>query len=234
MTNQPISQWPIHERPREKLLTKGAEALSDAELLAIFFRTGLKGKTAVDLARDALQCYGGLRQLLAATPNAFCKIRGLGIAKYIQLQASIELGKRCLKAKISKQNVLSCPEDTKQFLMTQLRDKRKEVFACLFLDTKHHILAYEELFQGTVDSAEIHPRVILERTLYHNATALILCHNHPSGNASPSYADIQVTQKIVSALVLIDVRVLDHFIIGDSEVISLAERGDMQKNLKII
>ena len=227
MSNLPISQWPIHERPREKLLTKSAEALSDAELLAIFFRTGLKGKTAVDLARDALQDYGGLRPLLASSPNDFCKTRGLGMAKYIQLQASIELGKRFLKAKMDKQDVLTCPEDTRQFLITQLRDKRQEVFACLFLNTKHHIIAYEELFQGTLDSTEVHPRIVVERTLHHNAAALILCHNHPSGNALPSHADIQVTRKIIGALLYIDVRVLDHFIIGEGEVISLAERGEM-------
>lgn len=227
MTNLPISQWPLHERPREKLLTKGAEALSDAELLAIFFRTGLKGKTAVDLARDALQDYGGLRQLMASSSTVFCKTRGLGMAKYIQLQASIELGKRFLKAKMDKQNVLTCPEDTRQFLITQLRDKRQEVFACLFLNTKHHIIAYEELFQGTLDSTEVHPRIIVERTLHHNAAALILCHNHPSGNALPSYSDIQVTKKIIGALSYIDVRVLDHFIIGEGEVISMAERGEM-------
>ena len=227
MTNLPISQWPLHERPREKLLTKGAEALSDAELLAIFFRTGLKGKTAVDLARDVLQDYGGLRQLLGSSPQAFCKAHGLGMAKYVQLQASIELGKRVLKAKIDRQNVLTCPDDTRQFLMNQLRDKRQEVFACLFLNTKHHIIAYEELFQGTLDSAEVHPRIIVERTLHHNAAALILCHNHPSGNALPSYSDIQITRKIISALAFIDVRVLDHFIVGEGEVVSLAERGEM-------
>ncbi len=226
-SNLTIAQWPIHERPREKLLTKGAETLTDAELLAIFFRTGLQGKTAVDLARDTLLHYGSLRELLAVTPSKFCQIRGLGITKYIQLQAAIELGKRFLKEKIDKTNVLSCPEDTRQFLMTKLRDKRQEVFACLFLNTKHHIIAYEELFQGTLDSAEIYPRIILEKTLHYNAAALILCHNHPSGNASPSYSDIQVTRKIIHALALIDVRVLDHFIVGESEVFSLAERGEL-------
>jgi DNA repair protein RadC len=227
MTNLPISQWPLHERPREKLLTKGAETLSDAELFAIFFRTGLKGKTAVDLAREALQHAGGLRQLLNLSPQAFCKARGLGMAKYIQLQASIELGKRFLKSKIDGQDVLNCPNDTRQFLMSRLRDRRQEVFACLFLNTKHHVIAFEELFQGTVDSAEVHPRIIVERTLHHNAAALILCHNHPSGNATPSYADIQITRKIINALAFIDVRILDHFIVGEGEVVSLAERGEI-------
>lgn len=225
--NLPISQWPSHERPREKLLTQGAEILNDAELLAIFFRTGLKGKTAVDLAREVLQMHGGLRQLLAATPQVFCQTRGLGLAKYIHLQASIELGKRYLKAKISKHNVLTCPEDTRRFLMTQLRDKRQEVFACLFLDTKYHIIAYEELFHGSLNSAEVHPRVVLEKTLYHNAAALILCHNHPSGNAQPSESDIDITKKIINALSFVDVLVLDHLIIGDGEMVSLAERGDI-------
>ncbi len=227
MTNLPISQWPIHERPREKLLTQGAEKLSDAELLAIFFRTGIKGKSAVDLAHDVLKEYGGLRQFISATPTDFCKTRGLGIAKYIQLHASIELSKRYLKAKLDKKSVLSCPEDTRQFLMTKLRDKRQEVFACLFLDTKHHIIAYEELFQGSLDSAEVHPRTIVERTLYHNAAALILSHNHPSGNPTPSDSDIKITRKIMGALSFIDVRVLDHFIIGDGEMVSLAERGEI-------
>lgn len=227
MSNLPISQWPSHERPREKLLTKGSELLSDAELLAIFFRTGIKGKTAVDLARDVLQQYGGLRQFLAATPANFCKTRGLGIAKYIQLQASLELGKRYLKEKIYRQDVLTCPEDTRRFLMTKLRDKRQEVFACLFLNTKYHIIAYEELFQGTLDSAEVHPRIILEKTLHFNAAALILAHNHPSGNPTPSDADIKITRKIIYALSLIDVKVLDHFVVGDGEMVSLAEMGEI-------
>ncbi len=227
MTNLPISQWPLHERPREKLLTKGPGTLSDAELLAIFFRTGLKGKTAVDLARDALQHSGSLRQLLNFSPQTFCKARGLGMAKYIELQAAIELGKRFLKSKIDKQDVLSCPNDTRQFLMSRLRDRRQEVFACLFLSTKHHVIAYEELFQGTIDSSEVHPRIIVERTLHYNAAALILCHNHPSGNAHPSYADIQITKKITHALTFIDVRVLDHFIVGEHDIVSLAERGEI-------
>jgi DNA repair protein RadC len=227
MTNQPISQWPVHERPREKLLMQGAEFLSDAELLAIFFRTGIKGKTAVDLARDVLQEHGSLRSFLLANPANFCKTRGLGMAKYVQIQASIELGKRSLKEKIHKKNLLSCPEDTRQFLMTKLRDKRQEVFVCLFLDTKHHIIAYEELFYGSLDSAEVHPRIIVERTLYHNAAALILSHNHPSGTATPSQADIKITRKIMGALSLIDVRVLDHLIVGDGEISSLAERGEI-------
>lgn len=227
MTNLPISQWPINERPREKLMTKGADALSDAELLAIFFRTGLKGKTAIDLARDALKKYGGLRQLLTATFTHFSENRGLGIAKYIQLQAAVELGKRSLKEKIDKLNVLTCPEDTRQFLMTKLRDKRQEVFACLFLDTKYGIIAYEELFQGSLNSAEVHPRVVIERTLYHNAAALILSHNHPSGDSSPSEADIQVTHKIINALSYMNVSVLDHLIIGNNEIVSLAERGEI-------
>lgn len=227
MSNLPISQWPSHERPREKLLTKGADTLSDAELLAIFFRTGVKGKTAVDLAREVLQNYGGLRSFLASTPVNFCKTRGLGIAKYIQLQASLELGRRYIKEKIDKKNVLTCPEDTREFLLTKLRDRRQEVFACLFLDTKHRIISYEELFHGTLDSSEVHPRVILEKTIYFNAAALILCHNHPSGNATPSHSDMEITKKIISALSFIDVRVLDHLIIGDAEMVSLAERGEI-------
>lgn len=227
MSNLPISQWPLHERPREKLLTQGPETLTDAELLAIFFRTGIKGKTAIDLARDVLQNYGGLRQLLAASPAQFSKMRGLGMAKYIQLQACVELGKRYIKAKIDKKNVLTCSDDTREFLMTKLRDKRYEVFACLFLDTRHRILAYEELFQGTLDSTEVHPRIIIEKTLHHNAAALILCHNHPSGNAHPSQADILITRKIMTALSFLDVRVLDHLIIGDGEITSLAERGEI-------
>lgn len=227
MEHIPISQWPIHERPREKLLTKGADTLSDAELLAIFFRTGIKGKSAVDLARDVLQTHGSLRQLLNASPAKFCDTRGLGMAKYIHLQASIELGKRCLKEKMDKRNVLQCPDDTREFLLTQLRDKKREVFACLFLNARHHVIAYEELFQGTLASSEVHPRVIIQKTLHHNAAALILCHNHPSGSATPSQADIQVTHRIIAAAKLIDVRVLDHFIIGDNEIVSLAERGEI-------
>jgi len=225
MNHLPISQWPANERPREKLLTQGPESLTDAELLAIFFRTGIRGKTAVDLARDLLKRYGTLRSLLSANPDDFCQTYGMGLAKYVHLQASLELGKRYLKETITRKGILSCPDDTRRFLVTQLRDKRQEVFACLFLDKKHRVIAFEELFHGTLDSTEVHPRVIIERTLYYNAATVILCHNHPSGNASPSGADVIITQRIVKALACIDVIVLDHFIIGDGEVISLAELG---------
>jgi DNA repair protein RadC len=220
-----ICDWPEAERPREKLLQRGSAALSDAELLAIFLRTGLPGISAVDLARELLQQFGGLRPLLEADQASFCRGKGLGSAKYVQLQASLELSRRHLLATLQQGDALTSPQHTRDYLSARLRGYCQEVFACLFLDNRHRVLAFEELFYGTVDGASVHPREVVRRCLAHNAAAVILAHNHPSGVAEPSRADEQITQRLKEALGLIDVRVLDHMIIGDGEITSLAERG---------
>ncbi|HVP50279.1 MAG TPA: DNA repair protein RadC, partial [Candidatus Bathyarchaeia archaeon] len=175
-----IRDWPDGERPREKLLQRGASALSDAELLAIFLRIGIPGRSAVDLARDLLQRFGGLRQLLEANEKDFCETPGLGPAKYVQLQAVLELGRRYLETTLQRGDALQSVADTRRYLTAKLRHEPHEVFACLFLDNRHRVLAFEELFHGTIDGASVHPRQIVKRALYHNAAALILAHNHPS------------------------------------------------------
>ncbi len=220
-----INHWPESERPREKLLSKGASALSDAELLAIFLRTGVAGKSAIDLARDLLTEFQNLRALLEADRNTFCQAKGLGDAKFCQLQATLELCRRYLQSSLERSDTLTRPADTRAFLTAQLRQHPYEVFAVLFLDTRHRVISYEELFRGTIDGASIHPREVVKRTLYHNAAALIFAHNHPSGITEPSQADRQITQRLKESLSLIDVRVLDHVIVGDGEAVSLAERG---------
>ncbi|MBK1671751.1 hypothetical protein CKO35_00260 [Ectothiorhodospira shaposhnikovii] len=220
----PITDWPASERPREKLITRGAAALSDAELLAIFLRTGVAGFTAVDLARDLLRRFGGLRPLLQADLAEFCAARGLGQAKYAQLQAVLEMGRRHLSETLKRGDAITSPEHTRHYLRAQLRDYPFEVFACLFLDNRHRVIAFEELFRGTIDGASVHPREVVRRALAHNAAAVILSHNHPSGIAEPSRADELITRRLQEALGLIDVRVLDHIIVGD-ELVSLAERG---------
>ena len=221
----PISDWPEQERPREKLLAKGAASLSDAELLAIFLRTGRQGKTAIDLSRDLLTEFDGLRGMIEADSSTFCQIRGLGLAKYSQIQAAIELGKRYLEENLGKKDVLSSPTDTKNFLLAQLRAYPHEVFACLFLDNRHQIISFDEMFSGTIDGASVYPREVVKRALARNAAAVIFAHNHPSGIAEPSLADKNITRRLQEALKLVDIRVLDHFIIGDNTAVSFAELG---------
>ncbi|MCU7884179.1 MAG: DNA repair protein RadC [Candidatus Thiodiazotropha sp. (ex Lucinoma annulata)] len=221
----PITDWPIDERPREKLLQRGAHSLSDAELLAIFLRTGVTGQTAVDLARSLLGEFGGLRQLLAANQQQFCQARGLGQAKFAQLQAVLEMSRRYLWEQLRKSDSLTNPQQTRNYLQAKLRHYPYEVFSCLFLDNRHRIICYEELFRGTIDGASVHPREVVKRALEHNAAALILAHNHPSGVAEPSRADQQITKRLKEALALVDIRVLDHIVIGEGEPVSLAERG---------
>lgn len=221
----PITDWPADERPREKLLQRGPDALSDAELLAIFLRTGLPGKTAVDLARELLNDFGGLRPLLEADRRRFCARPGLGDSKYAQLQAVLEMGRRHLSETLQRGEALSDPAMTRQYLTARLRGYPFEVFAALFLDNRHRIIDYEELFRGTVNGASVHPREVLRRCLHHNAAAVIFAHNHPSGIAEPSRADRNLTEQLRDALSPIDVRVLDHIIIGDGASASLAELG---------
>ena len=220
-----IRDWPDEERPRERLLLHGAAALSDAELLAIFLRVGVRGRSAVDLARDMLTEHGGLRQLLELDATRFCATRGLGSAKYVQLQAVLELARRHLEATLQRGDALQNPADTRRYLMAKMRHHAHEVFSCLFLDNKHRVIQYEELFFGTIDSSSVHPRQVLKRALHHNAAALIVAHNHPSGVAEPSSSDQSLTSRLKEALGMIDVRLLDHIVVGDGESVSLAERG---------
>ena len=221
----PINDWPRAERPREKLLAKGPAALSDAELLAIFLRTGINGKTAVDLARDLLVDFGDLRLLIEADVQAFCKTRGLGPTKHVQIQAAIELGKRYLEVGLQHHDVLTNPKATRDYLLAQLRAYPHEIFACLFLNNRHHVISFDKMFNGTIDGASVYPREVVKRALGHNAAAIIFAHNHPSGVAEPSTADITLTRRLKTALELVDIRVLDHFVIGNNAVVSFAERG---------
>jgi DNA repair protein RadC len=220
-----ITDWPVDERPREKLLIKGPEALSDAELLAIFLRTGITGMTAVDLSRHLLTRFNGLRPLLEASQAEFCEHLGLGPAKFAQLQAVLEMGRRHLQQALDKPNAFTDPNTVRQYLSSRLRHLPHEVFACLFLDNQHRLITYEELFRGTIDGASVYPREIVKKVLSHNAAAVIFAHNHPSGVAEPSNSDERITHKLQQALQLVDVRVLDHFIVGDNDVLSMAERG---------
>jgi len=221
----PINHWPKQERPREKLLARGPDTLSDAELLAILLRTGTRGKTAVDLARDLLNEFRGLRALIEADASTICRFKGLGRTKYVAIRAAIELARRYLEAGLQKQDVLTNPKSTRDYLTSQLRSYPHEVFACLFLDNRHHILSFDKMFNGTIDGASVYPREVVKRALSHNAAAVIFAHNHPSGIAEPSNADISLTRRLKTALELVDIRVLDHFIIGNQQAVSFAERG---------
>ncbi len=220
-----ITDWPEQERPRERLLSRGAGELSDAELLAILLRTGSRGLTAVDLARRLLKRFGGLRALLTADEQAFREAPGLGKAKFAQLQAVLEMGRRHLAEPMARGEAFTSPASTRAFLAARLRDRRAEVFCCLFLDTRHRMIAFEEMFQGTIDGASVHPREVVRRAIDLNAAAVILAHNHPSGVSEPSRADRAITRRLRDALALVDVRVLDHFVVGDGEAASFAERG---------
>ncbi len=221
----PITDWPATERPREKLLQRGAQALSDAELLAIFLRTGVRGKTAVDLSRELLNEFGSLRNLFNADITRFCQSPGLGPAKYTQLQAVLEMGRRHFQEPLKRSSTLSNPKAVQDYLISCLRDYEHEVFGCLFLDNRHRVICFEELFHGTIDSASVHPREVIKKVLSHNAAAIIVSHNHPSGIAQPSQADKIITRRLKEALSLIDVRMLDHLVIGDNQAISFAELG---------
>lgn len=220
-----ITDWPQAERPREKLMARGAQALSDAELLAIFLRTGVTGKSAVDLARDLLSGFGGLRPLLRAPRDEFCAHHGLGVAKFVQLQAVMEMARRHLGEGLAERRAMKDPADAKAFLQAQLRDLDHEVFVALFLDSQHRVLAYEVLSQGTLNAASVYPREVVKQALRHHAGAVIFAHNHPSGVAEPSEADRVLTRRLREALLLLDIRVLDHFVIGEGEPVSFAERG---------
>jgi len=220
-----ISDWPLQERPREKLLKSGAQSLSDAELLAIFLRTGTAGHSALDLARKLLGIFGGVRGVIEAAADDFCAVPGMGTSKYAQLQAAVELTQRHMLETLQRSDCLTSSALTRNYIRSRMRAYTREVFLCLFLDNQHRVIAQEELFQGTIDGSMVHPREVLRRSLHHNAAALIFAHNHPSGVAEPSQADISITRRLKNALGLIDIRTLDHLVVGDSEVVSLAERG---------
>jgi DNA repair protein RadC len=220
-----ITDWPKQERPREKLLLKGAATLSDSELLAIFLRTGIKGYSALDLARKLLTEFGSLRRLLGASEHDFCQIKGLGQAKFAQLQASVEMSQRFMAETLIKTDAFSSVEQTQAYLMGKLRDQPHEVFAMLLLDSQHRLIKYRPMFYGTIDSATVYPRVLVQQALIDNAAAVILAHNHPSGIAEPSQADKSITKRVIAAFNLMDIKVLDHFVIGDGIAVSFAQRG---------
>ncbi|WP_293395825.1 DNA repair protein RadC [Nevskia sp.] len=220
-----ITDWPEDERPREKLLLRGAAVLSDAELLAIFLRTGVVGRSAVDLARDLLIRFGSLRGLLKASRQDFCAAHGLGDAKYAQLPAVMEIARRHLAEAMNERTALPNPAATRDFLRLKLRDLDHEVFCALFLDSQNQVLGFETLSIGTINAADVYPREVLKKALRAQAAAVIFAHNHPSGIAEPSLADRTLTNRLRDALALIDVRVLDHFVVGEGQPVSFAERG---------
>ena len=221
-----ITDWPVGERPRERLLARGAAALSDAELLAIFLRVGVKGKSAVDLARELIGRFGSLNHLFAASQDDFSAIPGMGPAKYAQLQAVLEMSRRALAEAMKQSNAMSTPGVVRDYLRLHLAGLAHEVFFALWLDAQNHLITSEELFRGTLTQTSVYPREVVKKALWHNAAAVVLAHNHPSGVCEPSSADEFLTRELKQALALVDVRVLDHFIVaGQSQPLSFAERG---------
>lgn len=220
-----IRDWPAGERPREKLLAHGSQALSEAELLAILIRTGTRGQSAVDIARALLTEFGSLRGLLTADRESLCATRGLGTSRYAALQAALELARRHYQQLMFTGSALANPRATREFLRMRLRDLPHEVFCCVYLDNRNRVIAFEELFRGTIDGASVHPREVVKAALSRNAAAVILAHNHPSGTTEPSQADQLITRRLKEALSLVDIKVLDHLIVGDGVCESFAERG---------
>ena len=220
-----ISDWPDDDRPREKLLRKGAQSLSDAELVAIFLRTGIKGRSAVDLARDIVARFGSLSGLLAAEAAALTSVPGMGVAKFVQLHAARELSRRALRERLDRGCALSSPQAVRDYLRLTLEDRPHEVFVAVFLNAQNRVLAAEELFRGTLTQTSVYPREVVKRALAHNAASVIFAHNHPSGIAEPSRSDEALTAALRQALALVDVKVLDHFVIGAGSAMSFAERG---------
>jgi len=221
----PISDWPLAERPRERLLALGPERLSDAELVAICLRTGTRGKSAIDLARDLIQHFGGLHGLLGAERGSFAAVKGLGNAKAAQLAAVLELARRCLREEMRTCDALTSPGAVRDYLRLALSGREHEVFVALMLDAQHRVLAIEELFRGTLTQTSVYPREVVKVALRSNAAAAIFAHNHPSGVAQPSQADELLTRSLRDALALVDVKVLDHFVVAGNQALSFAERG---------
>lgn len=220
----PISDWPYDKRPREKLLNQGVSALSDAELLAIFLRTGVAGKSAIDLANDLLK-EQSLAGLLKLSFTEFCQYKGLGLAKYVQIQAALEIAKRYLEQSLYRCDVMTDMQATKYFCSMHLAHLSYEVFACLFLDNHNRLISFKELFRGTIDKSVVYPREVVKQALLHNAANIIFAHNHPSGIIQPSQADIQITKRLRAALQLIDIQVLDHIIVAPGQSFSFAEHA---------
>ncbi|HKU16150.1 MAG TPA: DNA repair protein RadC [Steroidobacteraceae bacterium] len=220
-----IRQWPEGERPREKLLELGPSVLTEAELLAILLQTGVRGHSALDVARELLVEFGSLRSLLTAERVRLCEARGLGPARYVLLQASLELARRHYQELMTNGSTLIDPLAVRTFLQMRLRDLPYEVFCCLWLDTRHRVISFDELFRGTLDGATVHVREVVKQALARNAASVIVAHNHPSGVAEPSVADQMLTGRLKEALALMDVRLLDHLVIGDGVCESFAERG---------
>ena len=220
-----IRDWPASERPREKLIEQGAEALSDAELLAIFLQIGVTGKSAVDLARDLLNQFGSLNGIFAASEKAISQVHGMGSSKYVQLQAIFEMSRRALNEQMQAHDVLNSPQQVRDYLVLKLGSQHKEVFLVLFLDAQNRLIASEEMFSGTQMQTSVYAREVVKRALHHNAAAVIFAHNHPSGIAKQSNEDEMLTQALKKALALVDVRVLDHFIVAGNSTMSFVERG---------
>jgi len=222
-----ITEWPEDERPRERLLKQGAAALSDAELVAIFLRVGVKGKSAVDLARDLVVEFGSLNGLFAASEVDLCAIHGIGQAKYVQLQAVLEMARRALVEDIRLTDALTSPKSVRDYLKLTLARLAHEVFVAVFLTSQNRVIKVEEIFRGTLTQTSVYPREIVKLALAHNAASVIFAHNHPSGEPNPSQADRALTKTLADALALIDVRVLDHFIVAPGASLSFAEQGMM-------
>jgi DNA repair protein RadC len=218
-----ISEWPPGDRPRERLLSLGSSALSDAELVAVLLRSGVRGKSAVDLARDLLVRYGGVTSMLEA--GDLESVKGLGPAKRAQFAAAIELARRALREKLEKAPALNSPQAVRDLLRLTLAARKEEAFLCIWLDAQHHVVEIQEAFKGTLTQTSVYPREIVKAALARNAAAVIFAHNHPSGVAQPSQADELLTRNLTDALALIEVKVLDHFIVAGSQAISFAERG---------
>ena len=218
-----IKEWPKHERPREKLLAQGAHSLSSAELLAILIGSGAKNYSAMESAHGLLSRFGNLRAITQADRKALCACKGIGDVRFVLLQATLEIVRRSLLETIKESDVLSNPGVARNYLKLKMRDYEHEVFACMFLDNQHRVLGFEEMFRGTIDGASVHPREIVKRAMHYNAAAVILVHNHPSGSNEPSKADENITKELKRSLELIDVRVLDHFVVGE-QVTSFVER----------
>jgi DNA repair protein RadC len=217
-----ISDWPPGERPRERLLALGPAALSDAELLAVVLRTGIRGKSAVELGRELLERFKGVAGILGADLNG---VKGLGPAKRAQFEAALELARRSLKDELRSASAITSPGAVRDYLRLAIADREHEVFVCLWLDAQHRVLRFEELFRGTLTQTSVYPREIVKAGLRANAAAVIFAHNHPSGAAQPSQADELLTRNLKDALALVDVKVLDHFIVAGPHALSFAERG---------
>ncbi|CAN4266716.1 RadC DNA repair proteins [Methylophilaceae bacterium] len=220
-----IRDWPAAERPREKLVDQGAGALSDAELLAIFLRVGVMGKSAVDLARDLLTQFGSLNAIFNASEHDLSQVHGIGSSKYVQLQAIFEMSRRALSEQLNQQDVFNSPQQVHDYLCLKLGGLGREVFLVLFLDAQNRLQATEEMFSGTLMQTSVYPREVVKRAMHHNAAAVIFAHNHPSGVAKQSQADELITKQLKQALALVDVKVLDHFIVAGNNTMSFSERG---------